>query len=148
MSVVASGRIASEETGLASDSSERGIGFQAFGFAVVGFSSVALLQLCSGSDFRLYKSFRTAVTQLHWAFLVPLAARFDWGRTMFETRKAIREAAFKSRVEAALDQRVEQALNQRVEQALENERQRIRENLKRSNLPEDVQERILQDQAS
>ena len=128
------------KTDLASDLSERGVGFQALGFAVVGLSSVVLLQVFSGSTFWLYKGFQTAVTQLHWAFLVPLAALFDWGRKMFETRQAIREAAFRSRIEAALDER--------IKQALENERQRIRENLRKSNLPKDVQDEILQDQAS
>ena len=121
---------------MASDLSERGIGFQAWGFAVVGFSSVALLQYYSGSEFWLYKSFQTAVTQLHWAFLVPLAALFDWGRTMFETRKAIRDAAVQRRIEVAVDER--------VEEVLKSERERIRENLKKSNLTEDEQKKILQ----
>ncbi|MCY3844089.1 MAG: hypothetical protein OXH69_11165 [Acidobacteria bacterium] len=134
--VVASGRTASEEPDLASDLSDRGIGFQALGFAIVGFSSVALLQFYSGSDFWLYKSFQTAVTQLHWAFLVPLAALFDWGRKMFETSQAIREKVFQRRVETALDKR--------VEQALKSERKRIRENLDKSELPDDVKQKLLQ----
>ena len=125
--------MASEKSDLASELSERGIGFQAWGFAVVGFSSVVVLQFYSGSDSWLYKSFQTAVTQLHWAFLVPLAALFDWGRTMFETRKAIREAAIKSQIEEA------------VEKVLESERQRIRERLAKSDLPRDVQEQVLQE---
>ena len=116
------------------DLSERGIGFQALGFAVVGFSSVTLLHLCSRSDFWLYKSFQTAVTQLHWAFLVPLAALFDKGRTMFETRKAIREAAFQKRVETALEKK--------VQEAVENERQRILKYIEGSDLPKEVQANV------
>lgn len=126
--------IAKEESDLPNDFSERGIGFQAFGFAVVGLSSVALLQIGSGSDCWLYKSFQAAVTQLHWAFLVPLAALFDWGRTMFETRKAIREAA--------LQRQIEKAVDKKVKEALENERKRIRQHLENCNLPEDVEKKI------
>ena len=99
---------------------------------------MALLQICSGSDFWLYKSFQAAVTQLHWAFLVPLAALFDWGRTMFETRKAIREAAFQRRVRKAL----KKELDEKVKEALENERKRIRQHLENCNLPEDVEKKI------
>ena len=95
------------------DSSERGIGFQAVGFAVVGCVSVAILQFGSESDFWAYQSFQTAATRLYWAFVVPLAALFDWGRKMFETREAIRRAA------------VERAIEKAVEKALKNERKRI-----------------------
>lgn len=95
------------------DSSERGIGFQAVGFAVVGCVSVAILQFGSESDSWVYQSFQTAATRLYWAFVVPLAALYDWGRKMFETREAIRRAA------------VERAIEKAVEKALKNERKRI-----------------------
>ena len=71
---------------------DRGIGWQAAGFTLVALASVAILELFSGSDFWLYKAFRTAVVQIYWALVVPLGALFDWGRRMFETGKAIREA--------------------------------------------------------
>lgn len=92
-------------------SSERGIGFQAAGFAVVGCASVAILQ--TGSESWAYQSFETAATRLYWAFVVPLAALFDWGRKMFETREAIRKAA------------VEKAIQKAVKKAVENEHKRI-----------------------
>lgn len=92
-------------------SSERGIGFQAAGFAVVGCASVAILQ--TGSESWAYQSFETAATRLYWAFVVPLAALFDWGRKMFETREAIRKAA------------VEKAIQKAVEKAVKNEHKRI-----------------------
>lgn len=72
--------------------SDRGIGWQAAGFTFVALACVVILELFSGSDFWLYKAFRTAVVQLYWALVVPLGALFDWGRRMFETGKAIREA--------------------------------------------------------
>ncbi len=72
--------------------SDRGVGVQATGFAVLGCVSVAALQLFSGSDHLLYQWFEMAVTRLYWAFVVPLAALFDWGRIMFARGKAIREA--------------------------------------------------------
>ena len=71
---------------------DRGIGWQAAGFALVALSSVAVLEVFSGSDYWLFEAFRTAVVQLYWALVVPLGALFDWGRKMFETGKAIREA--------------------------------------------------------
>ena len=71
---------------------DRGIGWQAAGFALVALASVVILEFYSGSRFWLYEGFRTAVVQIYWALVVPLGALFDWGRKMFETGKAIREA--------------------------------------------------------
>ena len=71
---------------------DRGIGWQAAGFALVALASVVILEVYSGSRFWLYEVFRTAVVQMYWAMVVPLGALFDWGRKMFETGKAIREA--------------------------------------------------------
>ena len=115
------------------DSSERGIGFQAVGFAVVGCAGVAILQFGSESGSWAYQSFETAATRLYWAFVVPLAALFDWGRKMFETRKAIREAA----------------LRREVQRALEEERRRIATNMAsweqfRGLSPEEIEDRISQ----
>lgn len=72
--------------------SDRGVGVQAAGFAVVGCVSVAVLRLFSDNGHLLYQWFEVAATQLYWAFVVPLAALFDWGRIMFAKGKAIREA--------------------------------------------------------
>ena len=93
------------------------MGWQALGFAVVGCASVAILQLWSESGSWAYQSFETAVSRLYWAFVVPLAAVFDWGRRMFETRQEIRKAAF------------EKAVKKAVEKALEDERRRLRERI-------------------
>ena len=122
------------------DSSERGIGFQAVGFAVVGCASVAILQFGSESGSWAYQSFETAATRLYWAFVVPLAALFDWGRKMFETRKAIREAA------------VQKAVQKAVQEALKNERSRIAANMESWQLQglsrEEIAARILADRSS
>ncbi len=91
-----------ETAGATSHSSERGIGFQALGFAVVGCASVAILQLWSESGSWAYQSFETAVSRLYWAFVVPLAALFDWGRRMFETRQEIRKAAVEKAIKKAV----------------------------------------------
>ena len=74
---------------------DRGIGWQAAGFALVALGSVTALEVFSGSDYWLFEAFRTAVVQIYWALVVPLGALFDWGRKMFETGKAIREAKLK-----------------------------------------------------
>ena len=71
---------------------DRGIGFQAAGFAIVLLTSTTILKLFQGSDCWLYQWFELAATGTYWASLVPLAALFDWMRKMFERGKAIREA--------------------------------------------------------
>ena len=76
----------------ASGLQDRGIGFQALGFALVGCACVAILTLFSGSDHLAYKAFEIATTKLHWAFVILLAVTFDKGRDMFEKAQAIREA--------------------------------------------------------
>ena len=76
----------------ASEATDRGLGFQTIGFMIVGLGSVAILELASGSGFWWYNSFETATTRMYWSFVVPLVALFDWGRKMFESGKAIREA--------------------------------------------------------
>ena len=71
---------------------DRGIGFQAAGFAVVLLVSTTILRVFQGSEFWLYQWFEIAVTGTYWAAVAPLAALFDWMRKMFERGKAIREA--------------------------------------------------------
>ena len=102
--------------------SDRGIAVQAWGFAIVGCVSVAVLRLFSGSDYAPYEWFDTAATRLYWAFVVPLAALFDWGRTMFAKGKAIREAK-KAEILAKATQEARQKAR----------KQAIRETAKRSN---------------
>ena len=80
-----------QRTELTDGLGDRGIGVQAAGFVIVGCVCLSVLQLWSGSDHFLYLWFETAATKLYWAFVVPLAATFDWGRKMFERGKAIRE---------------------------------------------------------
>ena len=116
---------------------DRGIGVQAAGFAIVGLVCLSVLQLGSGSDYFLYLWFETAVTRLYWAFVVPLAATFDWGRKMFERGKAIREAK-KSEI-----------LEKARQKALREERQRIKAEMEQKGIvvtPE--METILSDNAA
>ena len=112
----------------------RGIGFQAFGFAGVGCAGVVVLQIFSGGDCWLYDNFETAVVRLYWAFVVPLAALFDWGRKMFETRQEIREAA------------VARAIQKAVRKAIQKERKRILASLEQyQDLPhEELKQKIFQ----
>ena len=102
---------------------DRGIGVQAAGFSIVGCVCLSVLQLWSGSDHFLYLWFETAVTKLYWAFVVPLAATFDWGRKMFEKGKAIREA------------KKAEILDKARLKALREERQRIKTEMERNGIP-------------
>ena len=93
----------SPETGQLSEGlGDRGIGVQAAGFVIVGCVSLLVLQWWSGSENFLYHGFEVLVTKLYWAFIVPLAATFDWMRKMFEKGKAIREAKKAEILEKAL----------------------------------------------
>ena len=102
---------------------DRGIGVQAAGFAIVGCVCLLVLQLWSASDHFLYPWFETTVTKLYWAFVVPLAATFDWGRKMFERGKAIREAK-KAEILAKVAAEARQ-------KALQGERKRIKAEMER-----------------
>lgn len=82
----------------------------------MGCVSLFVLQWWSGSEHFLYHGFEVLVTKLYWAFIVPLAATFDWMRKMFEKGKAIREAK-KAEILA---------------KALQEERQRIKAQLERN----------------
>ena len=111
---------------------DRGIGWQAAGFALVALSSVAVLEVFSGSDHWLFEAFRTAVVQLYWALVVPLGALFDWGRKMFETGKAIREA------------KLRQIRDEGRQEGIELLRRRLEES--GVSVPQDVLERLYEEQ--
>ena len=70
----------------------RGVGWQAAGFALTGIACLVILRWFEGSDFWLYQWFETVTVELYWSAIVPLAFLFDWVRKMFESAKAIREA--------------------------------------------------------
>ena len=85
---------------------------------MVGCASVAILQLWSESGSWAYQSFETAVSRLYWAFVVPLAAVFDWGRRMFETRQEIRKAAVEKAIKKAIKKEFAK-LSRRLRESLE-----------------------------
>ncbi len=103
---------------------DRGIGVQATGFVVAGCMSLFVLQWWSGSEHFLYHGFEVLVTKLYWAFIVPLAATFDWMRKMFEKGKAIREAK-KAEILAKVREQV-------TEQVRREEHERIKAQLERA----------------
>lgn len=70
----------------------RGVGWQAAGFALTGIACLVILRTFDGTNFWLYQWFETLTVDLYWSTIVPLAFLFDWWRKMFESAKAIREA--------------------------------------------------------
>jgi len=120
---------------------DRGIGVQAAGFVVVGCMSLFVLQWWSGSEHFLYHGFEVLVTKLYWAFIVPLAATFDWMRKMFEKGKAIREAK-KAEILAKVREQVrEQVTEQMREQVTEQMREQVTEQV-REQVTEQVREQV------
>ena len=70
----------------------RGVGWQAAGFALTGIACLVILKWFEGSDSWLYQWLETVSVDLYWATIVPLAFLFDGVRKMFESAKAIRDA--------------------------------------------------------
>ena len=116
--------------------SDRGVGVQATGFAVVGCVSVVALQLFSDSDHLLYQWFEMAVTRLYWAFVVPLAALFDGGRIMFARGKAIREAKKAEILAKATREARQQARQETIEQERKRYNAKMRAWAKERGIPE------------
>ena len=127
--------------------SDRGIGVQAICFTLTGFACVAILQLLQGSDFWLYQWFERIAVDLYWAFIVPLAALFDWGRKMFERGKAIREAKKAELVEQATQDGLQQGIQQGIRLGSQDENRRIKELLESRGiaLPPEVDAEIFGD---
>lgn len=93
---------------VASSLEERGIVWQAVGFAIIGAISLMLLWVYSESAHWSIGIYRLAVTQLSWAFVVAIAVIIEGLREMFKTNTEIRRAArekaiAKARVEGAKD---------------------------------------------
>ena len=96
----------------------RGVGWQAAGFTLTGIACLLILKLFQESDFWLYQWFEKATVDLYWSFIVPLAFLFDWGRKMFESAKAIREAKKAEIVERAR-RKARQEESERIQKELE-----------------------------
>ena len=114
---------------------DRGIGFQAAGFAVTWFASTTILKLFAGSDFWLYQWFEKATVDTYWAAVLPLAFLFDWVRKMFERGKAIREA----KMAEILEKMRQQLRVQMREEVREQVQEEVREQVQ-----EEVRERVQQ----
>ena len=121
----------------------RGVGWQAAGFTITGIVCLLILKSFEGSDFWLYQWFEMAVVRIYWSFIVPLAFLFDWGRKMFESAKAIREAKKAQIAEKARNE----GLNEGLREGREEEQQRIRKELERHGIvmPPEVARSIFDD---
>ena len=74
---------------------ERGIVWQASGFAIIGAISVTLISISVYSELDHWSvyAYRLAVTQMSWAFALAIATTIERIRKMFETRTEIRRQA-------------------------------------------------------
>ena len=83
---------------VATQLADRGIAWQAIGFAIVGGIVLTVMRIYSESDSWQYELFIVTVTQLYWAFALFVGFVIDRSRKLFETRAQIRaEALRKSR---------------------------------------------------
>ena len=95
---------------IASTLEERGIAWQAVGFALIGIISVPLLWIYSEADHWTIGFYRIAVTQLHWAFAIAIALTIERLRKMFETKTEIRRAARQKAINEAKEEGEREAL--------------------------------------
>ena len=126
---------------------DRGLTFQAVGFAIVGCAGTIIYHAFAGSDHWAYQLFEVAVSKFYWAFAVTLAAIFDWVRKMFETRAEIRRAArqrviAKARAKGLKEGRAEGIAEGRAEGIAEAMR-RAQSRMEREGFPPDTIDRIL-----
>ena len=77
------------------------------------------------------------MTQLYWAFLVPLAALIDWGRIMFAKGKAIREAKKAEILAKATHEARQEAAQQAVQQTVKRSNANMRAWAKERGISED-----------
>ena len=124
--------------------SDRGIGFQAAGFAVVWLASTTILELFEGSSFWLYQWFERATVDTYWSSLVPLAVLFDWVRKMFERGKAIREAKKAEILEKMRQQLREQVQEEVREQVHQEVREQVHQEV-REQVHQEVREQVHQE---
>ena len=80
---------------------ERGIVWQAIGFALIGAVS---LTVYSEADYLAVEIYRLAATELNWPFIAIIALAIDKVRKMFETRTEIRKAAREKAIEKWLEE--------------------------------------------
>ena len=116
----------------ASELADRGIAWQAFGFAIVGLVVLALMRVYSDSDDWRYDLFIVTVTQLYWAFALLVGFAIDRSRKLFETRAQIRE------------QLIRNTFRKGLTKGQREENKRVRNLLKRHdvNVPKDVLDEI------
>ena len=98
---------------------ERGVTWQAVGFALIGIVSVPVLWIYSGADHWTIGFYRIAVTQLHWAFAIAIALTIERIRKMFETKTEIRRAARQKLIDEAIERGIEQGSIQGEHRATE-----------------------------
>ena len=113
---------------VASSLEERGIVWQAVGFATIGAISVLLLSVYSEAEHWSLGVYRLAVTQLSWAFIVAIAIIIKGTRKMFETKTEIRRAAREKAIAKARDEGAKDLLSELEKRGI--------------TVPEDIAERL------
>ena len=117
---------------VASSLEERGIVWQAVGFATIGAISLLVLSVYSEAEHWGLGVYRLAVTQLSWAFVVAIAIVIEGARRMFETKTEIRRAAREKAIAKARDEGAKELLSELEKRGI--------------TVPEDIAERL--DEAS
>ena len=122
---------------------DRGLTFQAVGFAIVGCAGTIIYHTFAGSEHLAYQLFAIAVTKFYWAFAVTLAAIFDGVRKMFETVQEIRRAARQKVIAKARAKGLKEGRAEGIAEGHSEAMRHVQSRMEREGLPPDTIDRIL-----
>ena len=88
--VLSEGKVDMQIEEITSSLKERGVVWQAVGFAVLGTASVAALSIYSDSQHWIVTTYRLAATELNWAYVAIIALAIEGARKLFEKATEIR----------------------------------------------------------
>ena len=123
---------------------ERGVVWQAVGFAVFGTASLAALSVYSDSHHWVITTYRLAATELNWAYIAIIALAIEGVRKVFEKATEIRRRYSEQADAKAREEGIQQGIQQGREQGEREAVERIRSELSKHGveLPPEAEEAI------
>ena len=123
---------------------ERGVVWQAIGFAVVGTASVAALSVYSDSEHWVVTTYRLAATELNWAYVAIIALAIEGARKLFEKATEIRRRYSEEADAKAMEKGEQRGIQRGREEGEREALDRVRSELSKHGieLPPDAEEAI------
>ena len=123
---------------------ERGVVWQAIGFAVIGTASVAALSVYSDSQHWIVTTYRLAATELNWAYVAIIALAIEGARKLFEKATEIRRRYSEEADAKAMEKGEQRGIQRGREEGEREALDRVRSELSKHGieLPPDAEEAI------